>query len=134
MERSSGDEQFSSEFKLNKLTSRVSELESRLVAELRRADKEISVLRDKLENLNIENTKLSRELNTASAANDPLCTRIEWKIDRIKEKLEATPKVLPPTLPHPHPPIPLLGSIDLEWRVLSSRGSWNATGVLPLWT
>ncbi|KAF4714719.1 hypothetical protein FOZ63_022559, partial [Perkinsus olseni] len=62
------------------------------MAEMRRQDKEIQALKDRIDALRMENVHLTMQLGVTEAGTDPLTRRVEWTITGIREQLKVCPK------------------------------------------
>ncbi|KAF4656230.1 hypothetical protein FOL47_009096, partial [Perkinsus chesapeaki] len=74
------------------LGAHIADIEQKHMAEMRRQDREIQSLKDRIDALRLENEHLTMQVGVAEAASDPLARRVEWTITGIREQLKACPK------------------------------------------
>ncbi|KAF4727778.1 hypothetical protein FOZ62_005190 [Perkinsus olseni] len=79
-------------YRINQLGAHIADIEQKHMAEMRRQDREIQALKDRIDALRMENEHLTMQLGVTEAGTDPLTRRVEWTITGIREQLKVCPK------------------------------------------
>ncbi|KAF4660796.1 hypothetical protein FOZ61_003758 [Perkinsus olseni] len=79
-------------YRINQLGAHIADIEQKHMAEMRRQDREIQTLKDRIDALRMENEHLTMQLGVTEAGTDPLTRRVEWTITGIREQLKVCPK------------------------------------------